>query len=450
MSTAPNTIPRSALLRRGIAIVVLATAGWLGVRTAPRMWREHRRRTTLAPCAGSSWSTPRVATTLPPGAFLRSPTLADVGGRLYVSGILSLAGRTSAALDTASLSARVFGVDGTSLGLPTGQFRFENAHLLSDGDARLHLIWGERGPQGTRSTSGDFGPPVRVKSLWHSVFVPGTGWSPARLVLEDRADRDGLLWNSENSSVAVAASGRVHLVVPRVNRDLLHLSYNEGAWLVDSVPVKALYAAIVERRDGERDIAYIGADRGHSRRYATLYFIHSKGPGDAWSRPEPIEGLERFDATRPRLLMGADGVLHLMWGSRVPGTLLTTAVRHSSSEDGGRTWSERTELPLPREPFTKWRAGLDQCNNPHVLVSTWTRLDSVSVGRVLHSALGLRSWTPYSPLPISSSVREIEISSDTSGELHLVASVGQLAPADSTPTYAVALAELGPSRTGTR
>ena len=235
-----------------------------------------------------------------------------------------------------------------------------------------------------------------------------------------------------------------------MNRHLLHLSFNKGAWLIDSVPVKALYAAIVERRDGERDIAYIGADRSHSRRYATLYFIHSKAPGDAWSTPEPIEDLERFDATRPRLLMGADGVLHLMWGSRVPGTLLTTAVRHSSSEDGGRTWSERTELPLPREPFTKWRAGLDRCNNPHVLVSTWTRLDSVSVGRVLHSALGLRSWTPYSPLPISSSVREIEISSDTSGELHLVASVGRLAPADSTPTYAVALAELGPSRTGTR
>jgi hypothetical protein len=214
--------------------------------------------------------------------------------------------------------------------------------------------------------------------------------------------------------------------------------------------VKALYAAIVERRDGERDIAYIGADRSHSRRYAALFFIHSKTPGDVWSTPEPIEGLESSDATRPRLLMGADGVLHLMWGARVPGTLLTAAVRHSSSEDGGRTWSERAELPLPREPFTKWRVGLDQCDNPHVLVSTWTRLDSVSVERVLHSALGLRSWTPYSPLLSSSSVREIEIGSDSSGELHFVASVGQLAPPDSMPTYAVAIVQLGPSRSGTR
>jgi hypothetical protein len=229
VSVAPSAIPRGALLRLGIAIIALAATGWLGVRTAPRMWREHQRRTTLAHCAGSSWSAPRVATSLPPGAFLRSPTLAEAGGTLYVSGILSLAGRTSVAMDSTSLSARVFGADGRSLGLPTGQFQFENARLLSDGDARLHLMWGERGPPRARSTSRDFGPPVRVRSLWHSVFIPGSGWSPARLVFFHRADRDGLLWNAENSSVAVAASGRVHLAVPRVNRDLLVLSYNEGA-----------------------------------------------------------------------------------------------------------------------------------------------------------------------------------------------------------------------------
>ena len=50
----------------------------------------------------------------------------------------------------------------------------------------------------------------------------------------------------------MAPSGRIHVAVPRVNRELLHLSYAEGSWQVDSLPVKALYASVAEESDGER------------------------------------------------------------------------------------------------------------------------------------------------------------------------------------------------------
>lgn len=433
---------RRRVLRWGIAVALLTIAAWLGLRVSASRWREQKRRLAIAACADDSWSAPRFAGTLPRGTFLRSPSIASVGASMYVAGHPIPAGRASKSLDDSSRSYRIFGPDGASLGIPAGDFRFENARILGGPDARLHLIWGERGPERTRSSADALGPVIRVGTLWHSVYTPGSGWSPARQLVAQSGDRDGLLWNSENSAAAIAPSGRIHVVVPRVNRPLLYLRYAEGSWQVDSIPVKALYASVAEGSDGERYIAYVGRAQGRSQMSALL-FVRSASSGDPWSNPMPIDGVERGGATRPRLFTAADGALHLMWGVSASGTLLSTAVRHTSSWNGGGSWSRHRELPLPSELFTKWRAGLDACGNPHVLVSTWVRRDSTPIGRVLQSAMGLNGWTPLTTLVSRSSAREIEVASDRSGALSLVASVEQSAPGARSPTYAVAVFRFG-------
>lgn len=433
---------RRRVPRWGISVALLAIVSWLALRVPTNRGRERERRLAIAACAAESWSAPRSAGTLPRGTFLRSPSLASAGVSTYVAGLPSSAGRASISPDDSSRSYRIFGLDGAALGVPAGDFRFENARILGGPDARLHLIWGERGPRHARSSADSLGPPIRVGTLWHSVYAPESGWSPARILVAQSGDGDGLLWNSESSAAVVAPSGRIHIVVPRVNRELVYLSYAERSWEVDSIPAKALYASVAEGSDGERYIAYIGRAPGRSQMNALL-FVRSASSGDAWSNPKPIDGAERGGATRPRLLTGADGSLHLMWAMSAPGTLLSSAVRHASSRNGGRTWSRHTELALPSEPFTKWRAGLDGCGNPHVVVSTWVRRDSTPVGRVLQSAMGLNGWTPLTTLVNGSSAREIEVASDRSGALSLVASVEQSTPGDRSPRYVVTLFRFG-------
>ena len=313
----------------------------------------------------------------------------------------------------------------------------------SDRNSRIHLIWGERHASPKRSSSDAFGPPARAASLWHAEYAAASGWSPARRIFVQSGERDGLLWNSESAASVVARSGRIQLAVPRVHGALLHLTYDADAWRVDSIPARALYATIAEASDGALYMAYVGADRENESTPGTILLSRAATSGGAWSEPRRIGASRSGGATRLRLLIGSRAVLHLLWSVSESGPLTTSAVRYVASENGGRTWSGRTDLPLPHEPFTKWRVAVDRCGSPHVLVSTWTRHGTISLGRVLHSSMSVHGWTPLTPLQLGTSAREIAVDSDAAGTIYLVASVDTSAARGERPAYGVVVSRFG-------
>jgi hypothetical protein len=316
-----------------------------------------------------------------------------------------------------------------------------NARLLSGRDGRLHLIWGESGEPPTVGPPLA-GPTVRLRTLWHADFEPRTGWTPARAIHTHTGARDRLLWNSENADAAIGPGGRLHVVVPQINGSLLYFTLDADGWLTDSLPWHALYASVTEAPNGERYIAYVGEDPTRGGALDGLLVLRAGAKDGRWSFPVPVQGRGDRIVTRPRLLVDADGGLHLAWGQIAPSALVIDAMRYEHSHDGGATWSAPSTLPLPREAFTKWRLGVDDCGAPHAVVSTWSRTDSAPVGHLLHSALDRNGWTRYSDLFSGTSAREAELTSDATGALHLIASVRRSGLPHSSQVYDVVASEL--------
>jgi hypothetical protein len=399
-------------------------------------------------CSSDTWSQPRVVSQLPPGTFLRTPTLAVTSQSLYLSGLPS----PSAGVEKArvvSAAHLLASANADRLSVPPGSFAFLNARLLSDGAGRLHLVWGESRER-RDSSFGHEAPAIRARSLWHAVFTPGIGWTPPRAIFTQPGDRDRLLWNSENADASFALSGRLHLVVPQINARLLHLTLENGTWRSESLPSPALYASVAETPDAALHVVYVGADPNRRGSINRLLIMHADANARRWSQPTPIPGRGPRTTTRPRLLAGRDRELHVAWGQIAPTKFVTEAVRHVSSDDGGRTWSAVSTLGLPGASFTKWRVGLDHCGAPQVVVSTWERRDSLLESHLLHSSLTPEGWTSFSDAFPGLNAREVDVMSDRTGALHLIASLRRSGIQSSPPSYDVMVSTLvsrsGPGR----
>ena len=384
-----------------------------------------------------------VAAPLPPGTFLHAPTLSVARHVVYLSGVPTAAGRSDAVPSGDDGRQLVRVASGSQIGTPTGRFRFLNARLLGDHAGRLHLIWGEPGPSDTIGAHQAGMPWLRAKSLWHATFTSGAGWSAARPSHGQPGDRGRLLWNVESAGVGVSPAGRVDVVVPQVNGELLHFGLDGDRWRADTIHLAAREATMAEGGGGQLYVALVGVN-GADARYANgLVFLRSPDGGKRWEPPVNVQPREMREPTRPRVFVGVNGTVQLLWGTRASATFGADAVRAMSSADGGHRWSTSYELPLPREQFTKWRAALDSCGTPRVVVSTWVRHDSIQTGRLFHSVLRGDGWAPLSPLMPERDAREVEVATGADGKLYLVASARQ-APPSKPPRYDVILSTVEP------
>jgi hypothetical protein len=434
-----HRLPPRAGAYASVAVIALLGA-WVIPRAADHLRSERGARVATPRCARGRWAESQVLLDLPPSTYLRAPSLVVAAREAYVAGLPSAAGPSvdSAARPAELLIARA---GAGAIGLPAGSFQFLNARLLRGRGGRLHLVWGESNASRLAAPRALPVPPSRVGSLWQATFIPGSGWTPAHQLRASANSRVTLLWNAESSDAVVAPSGRIDMVVPRSDSGLLHLALDDGRWSDETLPARALYATIVREPEGELHVALIGEGPDTRGRLSSLLFM-SKPEGGRWSVPEAIRRRDARGAMRPRLLRSPDGVLNLIWGVASPGRVESGWVRHLSSHDGGAHWSAPHDLELPRTPFTKWRAGMDQCGAARVLVSTWDVTEAGPVGRVLHSVLEDSVWAPLAPLFGDGSAREIIVDSDAAGELFAMASIQHATPESGTRSYHVSVARV--------
>jgi len=433
-------------LRLVVGAALAVTSVWLIVQLAATYGQRgaHADGSSRA-CSSASWAEEGHPVPLPDGTFLRSPTVAVSSNALYLSGLPSPAGRHDSIAFATERTPLLVRADGEKVSLPPGPFAFINGRLIGGSKGQLHFIWGESGEKNTRMNAYP-GPRIRVKSLWHAAFDPNTGWSKPRELFERAGDRDRLLWNSESADVAVTESGGVQVVVPQVNAPLLHFVLAEDAWQTDTIPVRALYATVAPGADGSTYVAYVGEDPSRGGAMNGMLIVRMDSKVRHWSMPQPILARGEHLAARPRLLVGRRGGLHLAWSQLAASRLGVDAVRYLTSEDGAASWSAPVSLDLPKQSFTKWRLALDACDVPHVFVSTWTWKDSTPVSHILYSTLRDTRWTTLVDLLPGKSAREIEVMSDGTGSLHLIASVRREGATTSPPSYDVVVSALASAR----
>lgn len=165
------------------------------------------------------------------------------------------------------------------LELPAGDFQFAYPRIIVAG-SRLHLIWAEFGFR-PRTTMAWQQASLLRKSLWHSALLDGV-WS----VPEKIATGEGLGWDDETGSVAVDASGTLHVAVWKGNTDSIphvHDFRLDGVrWDSSRLPYTGLNPAAAIATRGDTTVLAAIAEAGDTARVMVL---ESTDHGKQWTNP---------------------------------------------------------------------------------------------------------------------------------------------------------------------
>ena len=228
---------------------------------------------------------------------------------------------------------------------PPGDGWFAYPKAVFDRQGTLHVVWGE-------PTEDDLGPPMwaalRITSLWHSEFLPGTGWTePVQIYAGDRVG-----WGSESGVLRAGAAGHLHLafhIWPDGIRYYRRADHG-GDW--EGVEVETpgvVYSDLTVGGDSVLLAAFIGlvGPRRHEQPRSvgnSVYTVKSTDRGAQWSSPHEVQLSVEGRATGVRLLAGGPGQWSLLWRQNFSGGLSPEGFRAVQSDDGGQTWSEPSDL----------------------------------------------------------------------------------------------------------
>jgi len=266
---------------------------------------------------------------------LHAPSASRIGGRVI------LTGNTRRPSDGTPMGDSVvaMGFDGGRVELPRAARGGIHPMLGATGDT-LYLVWGEERPRADR---GSWMP--EVNAVWYAVRVPGSPWSEPRAIA--RASRE-IPWNQSHASRLVRTpDGALELlfVAARapVEGTLVLVRFERAQATVQRRELANIASHVRMARRGDTAYAmYVGADTSQVHDQNSLYFT-SWTEGDFTRAPTRLLQLGRTEgAAYPHLVSTRDGALHAVWSQLGAGVL-----RHTQSRDGGRSWSEPTDLRRP-------------------------------------------------------------------------------------------------------
>lgn len=140
---------------------------------------------------------------------------------------------------------------------------------------------------------------------------------------------------------------------------------------------------------------------------------------NTWSRPTEVSALGSHRATKARVFSGADGIVHLLWGQNLSGSLFPEVVRHVESRDGGRIWSSAEDLQLPTGPLATWRAVEDECGTVHVAITMVVAATLGPESRLLYARWS-DQWSRVQQLFPEVELRDTELAATGTGTIFLV------------------------------
>lgn len=427
------------LLYWGVACCLLAAMSTLGAEEGG----PHPLQLIAPRCEYRPWSPLRRIADLPPGDRLYDTQILSLKDRVVFVGTL-ITPREGADWLVKPQSLLVLDDSGRVLGRPNGGYRFHAPRSVVDQEGRLRLLWGESGGSGSQSFSNHTSVPV--SAVLQSSYDPELGWRDARLVWGE-ADRDQMFafpapdsgTEGGDGTIGVRVSPTIEIDAGRLaiwftNRSLVASSVglvtameprSGGTSLLREDPTGRWSAA--RRFEGADPELAAGAEGELWMAYRTsnprqLRVAGSQDGGVSWERPAVVAQLRDASANHPRLLPGAEGQLHLLWSHGRRGEL-SSAVRHSVSQDRGRTWSPPSTFPYPGS-FTDWDAAVDPCGGVHLVYA--------NEGTVWHTRWS-GGWTPATVIyagqtPFNSPAIAW---SERTGRLHLVGTVAMDTASDS-------------------
>jgi len=281
--------------------------------------------------------------------------------------------------------------------------------LVDDSDGQLHAFWSQKAPEVNSSESIFYG-------RWD-----GSAWSSARQILTSPdgffATQPSVIFEFPDKLSAVWVAGDPGEIL--FSQSNAASAAVPAEWSVAvNLPLPRAAASnptLARDRDGLLYVAYsipLNEDRG-------IYVTASVDGGDSW-----LDQVIAFDAVEsswdmlddPKLTIGDDGTLHLMWiryGS--PPLSNPMSIHYSGSTDSGLTWSEPGEVALGNILWGEPLAVGDRAVHRF-----WYIVDT-GIWHEMSIDAGL-TWGQLQRLPGSQGVEyPVDVTVDGAGRPHIVA-----------------------------
>lgn len=244
-----------------------------------------------------------------------------------------------------------------------------------DDNGTLHMVWMEPDPDALeeaseRSRDGIHARPGEYDGIYYAHFTD-TGWSRPSLIFEGLVD----MIAQKPPAFFVDDNQVLHLqfdnMLSREETDVTYLRYDGESW-VDRSPIVeiATYSTLERDKEGRLYLVYVAPVKDGPP--DQLFIKWSDDGGETWSESHATHAGQVEKANRPRLHIDASsGTLHLLWGQQMGDSVFRAHVLHSTSSDGGRTWTEPANVGASEEgAFRHLRTALDPCGGLHAVYHT--------------------------------------------------------------------------------
>lgn len=294
--------------------------------------------------------------------------------------------------------------------------------IVADLSGRVHVVW----------AGGD----SEFDQVLYRELDPVTGWSSTNDLAafpivrgESAATRPSLLADDQLLHITYTNyDGVYYSNVPIL--EALSAGTWQDATVVDGDQT-SYFSRVARDTDGNLHLVYTeNTPQTGCQQCYHLYYIRSSDQGQRWSVPYDIS-IASTGAAKPQIVVGPDGVIHVVWESGYGGGLGQvrdpTQAMYASSNDNGNTWSVPMELSATEDPDELARNITIGIDRNGALLAVWSnQLQQVVNYRV--SRDGGRTWLQTQSVPgllggwsiYQQRLDDFTIAQDSGGNLHLV------------------------------